>query len=155
MFIFIEANYGGVYNIENIRTVCEQDEFKPLEVVSYDRSGKDKTGIWMSDTVKECMAREFQRILADGLLHFAKEFVSTQKPTEVQRTFREQLAHYREELVKPHDEAIGITKKKITGKSASLRDDLCISAQIALYFSGKKRMEAKFRADCDAYGWRM
>lgn len=157
IFVFVEANYGGWWGTDVVRNVVEQAEFAPITCVSYDETPKDRVGIWMSDEVKRCMAGEMERALGDGQLCFAKEFVTAapRKPADIQKEFREQLSNYREELIKPKDEATGITKKVVTGKtSGGRKDDLCIAAQIALYFSGKKRREESFRNLARDRGWR-
>jgi hypothetical protein len=157
IYVFIEANYGGSWAVDVIKNIVDQDQFQPLEVVTYDTTNKGRHGIWMTDNVKECMAGVMQMSMSGGHLVFAKEFITATAPNAktIQTTFREQCVNYRLELVKPLDEATGTSKKKYTGKTGSGRkDDLCICAQIALYFSGKKRLEPGFRALANQHGWR-
>jgi hypothetical protein len=100
------------------------------------------------------MAGDMSRSLADGQLCFAQQFITQRKQPEILREFCEQLTHYREDLIQPVDEATGKWKKIVTGKSTGRKDDLCICAQIALYYSGKKRMESAFRDLAEQRGWR-
>lgn len=137
--------------------IINQREFQPVTVVSYDETNKGRVGIWMRDEVKEMMCMTLQRSLADGQLVFAKEFITlkTAGQKDIQAAFKDQLAKFREELLLPNDTTTGITKKKFTGKSASgNKDDVLICVQIALYFSGKKRLETAFRELANEAGWR-
>ena len=112
----------------------------------------------MTADVKQSMAGTMQRSLADGQMCFAHDFITSSSPTvekEIKAVFREQLSKYREELILPLDLSTGITRKVITGKSSGgQKDDLCIVVQIALYFSGKKRIEPAFRDIAQSRGWR-
>jgi hypothetical protein len=157
-YVFIEANYGGYWAVDIIKNIVQQPRFAPIEVVSYDETAKDRAGIWMSQGVKECMAGVMQRSLADGQLCFAKEFITQRGPNlpDIKKEYREQLINYRQELIEPHDVATGTSKAIITGKtSGGRKDDLCIVSQIALYFSGKKKMESSFRELANERGWRV
>ena len=100
------------------------------------------------------MAGVMQRSLADGRVCFASEFISGKKTEDIQKTFLEQLKNYREELIQPLDTTTGISKIKYTGKSTGKKDDMAICAQIALYFSDKKRLEPGFRQLAQKFGWR-
>lgn len=154
IFVFIEANYGGWWATDIVRGIVEQKEFAPIEVCSYDETDKNRVGVWMRDEVKECMAGEMQRSLADGQLCFADAFITQRDTKAIQHEFMEQLQHYRQEIIVPTDESTGKYKKVTTGKSAGRKDDMCICAQIALYFSGKKRIDNNFRSMAVEYGWR-
>ena len=155
IYVFIEANFGGWWASDVVRNVVEQKDYMPLEVCSYDETDKDRAGIWMTDEVKRCMAGEFSRSLADGQLCFAKEFSCGSSQTKaMQAELLEQLSHYREQIIAPNDEATGKFKKITTGKSSGRKDDLCICAQIALFFSSKKRLEPEFRTLAEHHGWR-
>jgi len=148
------ARAQGDFAVDNIKTILEQQRFMPLEVVSFDTKKEARCGVWMSDRIKEAMTSTHQRSVADAQFCFAREFVSQQRPDVVRRSFREQMAHCREELLKPRDETTGVTRKKITAKAAGHRDDMLIAVQIALHFSALKRMEPAFRATAERFGWR-
>lgn len=155
IFVFIEANYGGWWSADVVRKVVEQPKYAPLEACRYDETADDRVGVWMRDELKDCMAGDMQRSLGDGQWCWAKDFISWgKKAKDIQKELCEQLANYRKEIVPPTDEATGKWKAVITGKSAGRKDDLAIVAQIALYFSGKKRLEPGFRDLAERYGWR-
>lgn len=109
-----------------IRKIVEQRAYSPVEV--YDEKGDGKVGIWTTDVSKESAANHLKLMLSNGQVAFAKEFITQEKETSgksaaktIQDVYREQLANYRVELVIPHDVAIGITRRKFTGKTSSGR----------------------------------
>jgi hypothetical protein len=157
IMVSIERNYGGGFVVDTVKKIVCQQQFMPIEIMSYDKSNSDKEGVWLDQPVKEAMSGMLQRSVADGLLCFAVHFVTTRKNfTEIQTEIREQMANYREELLRPKDLAVGITKKWLTGKTGSGRkDDLLIVVMLALYFANMKRMESTFRAKAQRFGWRI
>jgi hypoxanthine-guanine phosphoribosyltransferase len=121
-YVFIERNYGGDFTVDMIRKICEQKEFDPLVVVSYDETPKERFGIWMTDDVKKNMMFDLQRSISEGMLCFAKDFIHTgdtvKSKAAIKDKFKAQLQNFRQEVVNPKDVAIGITKTYMTGKSS-------------------------------------
>lgn len=159
IYCFIESNYGGQYNSTNIEAVVTQREFRPIEASSFDEKDEERVGVWVDDDVKESMAADLQRSLADGQLCFADEFITTRTEKTmtgqpvIQQELIQQLTDYREELMKPHDAATGKFKKVLTGKSSNKVDDLCICLQICLRFGWLKRKDANFIEIARRQGW--
>jgi hypothetical protein len=157
--VCVNDDVGGDFTVDMIRKICEQPEFQPLVVVSYDETPKERFGIWMTDDVKKNMMLDLQRSMSDGQLCFAKEFIHTgdtvKEKAKIKDKFRQQLQNFRQEVINPKDVAIGITKTYMTGKSSGRKDDILICLAIALYFSGKKRREQSFIQLCNRHGYRM
>jgi hypothetical protein len=153
----VERNYGGGFVVDTVKKIVCQQEFMPVEMMSYDKSNSNKEGVWLDQPVKEAMSGMLQRSVADGQLCFAQYFVTTRKEAvEVQNEIREQMANYREELLRPKDVAVGVTKKWLTGKTGGgKKDDLLIVVMLALYFANMKRMEPNFREKAQRFGWRI
>lgn len=162
IYVFVEANYGGDWGVDQVRRIVEQTRFSPIKVVKYDETTRDRPGVWMTEKTKQCMMHDMQRSLADGYLCFAQDFITTrsverQGQMDIRKELMTQFMHYREEVVraKNKDEAIADTKIIITGKSSGGRkDDLCITCQIALYFSGQYRLEPSFITLASQFNWR-
>jgi hypothetical protein len=157
IMVSIERNYGGGFVVDTVKKIVCQPQFMPIELMSYDKSHSDKEGVWLDQPVKEAMSGMLQRSVADGVLCFALHFVTTRKTAvEAQNEMREQMANYREELLRPKDVAVGITKRVLTGKTGSgKKDDLLIVVMLALYFANMKRIEPTFREKAHRFGWRI
>lgn len=148
IIVYTEANMSYI-TADRIATEFNTAEFQPIFFESRDNKKKGRVGIWTSSDAKEQMHEAMKRALVSNSLFYAKQFISIDEKKQ-KAQFEQEVANFRLERDAP---AVpwGITKTFYSGKAMG-KDDLCVTVQIAMYWSELRRANPEFIEYCRQHG---
>lgn len=149
--IYIEANMSWI-SADGLRThFGKQPQLGQHLVYSRDPKKLGRPGVWTGESEKELYARGLRKMMHAGQLRYAENFISVGKKVhETKQILEDQLRQLRKETAASSGLEPGFDKVKTTytGKSHGVRDDACMSLQIALYNMETVRQDPVFIQFC-------
>lgn len=146
--VYIEANMSFI-TADEIATEFQKPIFEPIIFERRDDKKKGRVGIWTGPSTKEQMHSQMKEALTSNSLFYARSFISSDEKKQKEQ-FEKEVGNFRlekEASLVPWR----IVKIFYTGKSSG-KDDLCITVQMALYWSKLRRDDPAFIDYCRARG---
>jgi hypothetical protein len=161
LVITYESNSGWDRCDRMQNTLRKTGRMGPMYLVSRDRTGENRPGVWtdhvgkeqgkslLSDELKQgnmCYAAKF--ITAPHSLDNVSSLSSGPKPW-IQTELELQLRNYKKKLRPAADPDFSHAKYAYSGKASGLRDDLCSSLTQQLYVIRLMRNDTAFVQHCE------
>lgn len=146
IFLYVEANMSWITADRICEMFARDHERYGMVVPVSEGNGPGNGsafGVWTGPGEKESYATGLRYTMSDGALSYA-EHMSCTNPTGTKQILEEQMSRLRQEVKTPVDPAFQSFKIAFTGKAHNVRDDLCMSLQIALHGLRKQRASKRF-----------
>jgi hypothetical protein len=126
---------------DRIASIIESLRLENIHVVPHRRpDGKldpaGRYGVVTTEARKVLYVNEIRTLLSTHRLRFLSTKNMIGKDTVVDKaTLGEQLKAYKEEIIPGDEYGLRPSKRRYSGKSTGMRDDLCLALQIGVYWS--------------------
>lgn len=156
-YVYVEANMSFI-SVDGLNNHFQDHrrEFGDVKTVSLDPKNLGRYGVWTGEKEKEAYALNLRKILSDGKLSYADNFISVVRQEQAAKDLlEEQMRQLRKQALESKLEP-GFDKVKYTytGKSHGVRDDACMALQIVAYNCVQMRQNPAFVLECAARGLR-
>lgn len=128
LVLIIEANYGGWVSASRVYNICQA--FSPVRCMVSTHQGVKKPGVWLTNSIKERMRVDFNRLLRTDKICFYVNFTSSDQDTRDQ--ILQQLQNYK--IVWKENESVFTRNTAVfSGKGFQQNDDLAVCVQYLAY----------------------
>jgi hypothetical protein len=138
--IIPEANMSFIAT-DRIATMVESLRLENITVVAHRRPNgqldpNGRYGVVTTEARKVLYVNEIRTLLSNQRLKFiATEELIGRNAFVDKATLGEQLKAYKEEIIPGDEYGMRPSKRRYSGKSTGMRDDLCLALQIGVYWS--------------------
>lgn len=153
--VYIEANMSWI-EVDRVRRIVEDPLFQPVYVVSMDGDKKGRPGVTTTAVTKEAYVETLQSLMLTKHITYANPFVTQLAPDEspehIKLVLHQQMRNFRRCEKPAREPQFNDARVSMSGKSASVKDDLLMALMFVLYFPTVLLRNNRYVSYCRDHG---